>query len=292
MKKSTELRKLRKVAKVFSAGVNVNPSQKNRDYNHKWSGNSVGGVVNKNIDGVTIPNYEYSYCSARIKGTSNFKNGYILYQIQNRHEHVNEDAFWAYIKWVIRDSPWAQFFISKSISHVKKTRTVIIDRDVLSIHKSECMIAIRMAWEDYYNSKKFLCVNLWYELSKKTDPNLAFIATIPTTYFYNKDESRVSFLTCDSGHTPIDCDFNSYNDRYDKWISRKIPSRVSKRYNVYKRICDIYLTLNRSQQKDSVNPFLVRDETYSRTYERSFFIERMSEQLNKLRADLEVEANA
>lgn len=184
--------------------------------NNIWMGNAIVATLK---NGKIIRNSTAScYCTGSFFAGQYQPDEPIFIQIQQCPEEQDPEAYRQYIKWVVNDSPWADAFITKNINTILKRRVAVIKPGLEKWYRKEATIAIRMAWENYYNNRKFREIKLWWELAQKVDPDLSYLAG--KVMFYRDNNGKISQKGGESGHTPINYSRNVANYHLTGWYRR------------------------------------------------------------------------
>jgi hypothetical protein len=166
-------------------------------------GNAVAALVRGSPLHIVHQKYGTTYCF-NILGS--WFNSYdapqaIFMQIQPRPDDLDEEAYRHYIQWVLNYSPWRHIFVTKSINQALKKGVVIIDPSFPKNTVMDGMIALRQAWDNYYNQSRYQQIGLWWELIQKVNPLPAF--AIISNLLYLKSGDQVAKGIVHSGHSPI-----------------------------------------------------------------------------------------
>lgn len=285
-----EMKKLRKLVpfvKEYSEGVGTHVHQpliitdkSKRTYGDSlWLGNAVVAYISR--DGIVRNGRNFTYC------TGSFFSGYhsnnrndILIQIQDRFPDLDEDAYRNYIAWVIKYSPWADAFISKNINTVLRRKIAVIDGSKPRWYKKEATIAIRMAWENYYNSDTYHSVSLWWDLAKEVNPDLSFLAGMVVAAPKRDERNTIILTSARSGHFPINYSASSPNLNFDGWFNREMIQggwSEKGRGNIIGQVKNLVQNINSDKHK--VNPF---GDNLTKSWKREDFIKSLRESLPKL----------
>lgn len=168
--------------------------------NKQWMGNAIMATYNIKRNRLDIPNKNSSYCSGTFWSQHYRKSEYIFIQVQDIFPDMDPVAFWAYIEWIVNESPWASAFITKNVNTIKRRKVVVMKPNLPVWFAKEAAIALRQCWENYYNTGVYKQVGLWYDLSQSVDKRIAYIAARPLTKI---TDGKVMLKDGDAGHTPI-----------------------------------------------------------------------------------------
>jgi len=185
----------------------------------KWQGeeeNAVYAVLHEG--GLNRINYHYCYGMLRDYHTYRTSNTFmgnakvtdtnplaIFLQVQSKPDDLEEEAFRHFIEWMMNYSPYRNAFISKNVSKVLKDGVVVLDVECQSDTLGGAATAFRQAWENYYKNYKagrYLKTKIWWGLSQKVDPSVAF--AVSNSLLSIVDGDKVVFNTQSSGHSPFD----------------------------------------------------------------------------------------
>lgn len=250
-----------------------------------YRGNAVSALIRD--DKLVRNSYSTSYCYASLMSKERL-NDIVLLQVQPHYEDQNEEAYRHYIDWVVNYSPWRHAFISKNINRIIRDGVVVAHRgDLPKQYLRTACIALRMAWENYSTNRKYLEVDIWWDLLQKVGPNLAYVAGKSMVTRKYSDSSLIVKKGHDTGHTPLEYSNNSYNLHINGWLKEnmlksgewKSDSTIP---SVTKRIDNIINNIGKTDVV--VNPFAPHHRASE--IKREAFIEAMHSELPKLEAEI------
>lgn len=247
---------------------------------HVWLGNAPTAYIEDGVLFRTPQNQQYCtgmFFSHHIPN----KKPIILVQLQPCRPDLDVNAFNAYIDWLVNSSPWADAFISKNFKRIMRDNVLVIDGTISRAYVKQATIAARMPWENYHFNKKYLEVGVWYELSQKIHPNLAYVVAKLVTTVKKTDVTKITRKSIEHGHAPINHDPNRRNMQVTGWMIGKRAQGGSSVWSYRKgmkdvttRVEEIIESIDADEKKN--NPFL---PSVTKEWDRKKFVEAMYDKL-------------
>lgn len=284
--KASVLRQALPLIKEYSQGRGVHVEQPFPNDQHAWTGNAPAAWIDNGV--LTRYTANIQYCTGQLFNVWNIgdKKPIILVQVQPCWPDLSIDAFNAYIKWLTNDSPWSDAFISKNINRILKDGVMVIDGTQNRAFVKEAVIASRMAWENYHKNGKYREIGVWYELSQKVHPNIAYVVAKLLTTVQKGNLNKLILKQAEQGHAPINANLHASNMHVNGWLIKK---RARGGDNVWsykakgppsitQAVLELINSFNADEKK--ANPFDLNSS--SKEFDRKKFIEAMHDKLPAL----------